>query len=67
VLNNWKEHIENKKVILAVFLDLKRAFETIDRNILLRKLESYVIRGLEQKWFESFLTNRLQRTKFGDS
>jgi hypothetical protein len=67
VLNNWKEHIEKKKVILAVFLDLKRAFETIDRNILLRKLESYGIRGLVLKWFESFLTNRLQRTKFGDS
>jgi hypothetical protein len=67
VLNNWKEHIEKKKIILAVFLDLKRAFETIDRNILLRKLESYGMRGLVLKWFESFLTNRLQRTKFGDS
>jgi hypothetical protein len=67
VLNNWKEHIEKKKAILAVILDLKRAFETIDRHILLRKLKSYGIRGLVLKWFESFPANRLQRTKFGDS
>jgi retron-type reverse transcriptase len=67
VLNNWKEHIEKKKAILAVILDLKRAFETIDRNILLRKLKSYGIRGLVLKWFESFSANRMQRKKFGDS
>lgn len=33
----WKEHIENRKVICAVFLDFKRAFETLDRRVLLKK------------------------------
>lgn len=42
--------VHDKKVIVAVFLDLRRAFETIDRNILLRKLQKYGIRDKELDW-----------------
>jgi hypothetical protein len=34
VLTQWKEKIDQGKVVVGVFLDLKRAFETIDRNLL---------------------------------
>lgn len=48
--------------MFAVFLDFKRAFETIDREILLKKLSNYGVRGQKQKWFASYLTIRSQKT-----
>lgn len=65
VLANWKSELDLNKSVVGVFLDYKRAFETIDRNRLLMKLEKYGIRGVEKKWFESYLTSRSQTTVFG--
>ena len=62
---DWKNEIENGNVVIAVFLDLKRAFETVDRSRLLRKLRKYGINGVQLKWFESYLSDRTQCTKFG--
>lgn len=63
ILLKWKEEMDNGKRIIAVFLDLKRAFETITRSRLIKKLEQYGVRGVEKNWFESYLTNRFQYTK----
>lgn len=62
VINKWK-YIDTKNKIMAVFLDLKRAFETIDRELLIQKLYMYGIRENELQWFKSYLTNRKQITK----
>lgn len=62
VINRWKT-IDKKHKIIAVFLDFKRAFETVDRGILISKLSKYGIQGKEIKWFESYLNDRLQSTK----
>jgi hypothetical protein len=56
--------IENNKIFVAVFLDFKKAFETIDRELLLRKMEQYGIKGAELSCFRSYLSNRSQETKF---
>ena len=47
-------------IVITLLIDLKKAFDTIDHRILLRKLYSYGIRGSMLKWMESYLTDRSQ-------
>lgn len=46
----------------SVFIDLRKAFDTIDHLILMKKLWAYGLKNTTHKWFESYLTNRMQRT-----
>ena len=59
----WYENIDHRKVNLAIFLDLKKAFGTVDHEILLEKLEAYGIRELAGNWFRSYLEGRQQYCK----
>ena len=52
--------MDNSQSSVAVFIDLKKAFDTVDHNILLKKLEKYGIRGLAYSWIHSYQTNRRQ-------
>lgn len=63
IIYDWKKMIDRGEVVIAVFLDFKRAFETLDRRILLEKLRAYGIEGKALKWFETYLTGRTQRTR----
>ena len=52
--------IENKMNPIGIFLDLTKAYDVLNHRILLSKLESYGIRGVTNRWFESYLSHRKQ-------
>jgi hypothetical protein len=52
--------IDENKYSVGVFIDLQKAFDTVDHKILIKKLDHYGIRGIANKWFQSYLTNRQQ-------
>ena len=56
----WHENIDHSNVNLIIFLDLKKAFDTVDYDILLKRLRAYGIRGKAGGWFESCLYNTKQ-------
>ena len=51
---------EKNKYTLGVFIDMSKAFDTVDHSILLRKLELYRITDRNYTWIKSYLSNRLQ-------
>ena len=57
--------IENKMYSCGIFLDLSKPFDTVNNTILLKKLENSGIRGIAQKWFSSYLSNRKQYVSIG--
>ena len=54
ILKNAEKQIPS----IALFLDLSKAFDTLEHSIVLYKMERYGIRGCALKWFESYLKNR---------
>jgi len=52
----------NKKLLLGIFLDLSKAFDTVDNEILCKKLTFYGIENKEHRLINSFLSNRKQVT-----
>ena len=55
-----RDAMDNNKFAVGVFVDLQKAFDTVDHNILLKKLDHYGIRGVANNWFKSYLSNRKQ-------
>ena len=59
MIENVAKAFEEKKYTLGVFLDLSKAFDRIDHNILLYKLHHYEVRGLPYEWFKSYLSKSI--------
>ena len=58
--NTISQAFENKQFMIGIFLDLSKAFDCINHNILLEKMYFYGIRGLCLDWFKSYLSDRVQ-------
>ena len=59
--------LDGKKIHIAIFMDLSKAFDTIDYEILITKMEHYGITNLEYKWFKSYLSDRKQYVEFNNT
>ncbi|XP_065662580.1 uncharacterized protein LOC136085218 [Hydra vulgaris] len=55
-----RQAIDNKHFACGVFIDIRKAFDTVEHTILLEKLKHYGIRGIPFLWFSSYLFNRTQ-------
>ena len=60
LVNKITSSLETGDLVIGVFLDLKKAFDTVDHKILLDKLHAYGIRGNIWTWFRSYQSNRSQ-------
>ena len=60
-------NMDSGRLTGAVFLDLSKAFDTVDHNLLLHKLKSVGLSEDTVNWFQSYLANRKQRTSVGDT
>ena len=63
-INKILSEIESKNHVVGIFVDLSKAFDTIDHQKLLTKLEHYGIRGICHDLLRSYLSNRKQFTNF---
>lgn len=54
------KNIERNKITLGIFIDYTKAFDYLNHNILLHKLDAYSVRGVAQALFQSYLCNRMQ-------
>ena len=59
-INHIQEALKKKKLVLGIFIDLSKAFDTFDHKTLLHKLSHNGIRGNANMLLESYLSNRVQ-------
>ena len=65
MVENIQTNMNKKLLSCGVFVDFKKAFDTVNHTILLDKLNYYGFLGIVNKWFSSYLLNRKQTTEIG--
>ena len=59
-LTSLRNALDSGNFACGVFIDLQKAFDTVNHDILLSKLNHYIIRGVSFNWFKSYLSDRTQ-------
>jgi flagellin-specific chaperone FliS len=65
ITDNLRNYLDNNQIVCGLFLDLSKAFDTVNHDILLAKMDKYGIRGEPLTWFKNYLSNRKQYVKIG--
>ena len=65
--NEWFTNIDNGNINSVVFLDLAKAFDTVDHDILLHKLKFYGVKNTDLNLIRSYLSNRIQYCSVGNN
>jgi hypothetical protein len=60
LMNFVSRALNKKETAIAIFCDLRKAFDTVNHKILFKKMFDIGIRGLELEWFKNYLLNRKQ-------
>ena len=63
LIEDITQSLDTHRHTIGVFIDLKKAFDTIDHKILLKKLSHYGLRGKSNDWIKSYLESRKQYVK----
>ena len=66
LIDKISEALDQGELVINIFLDFSKAFDTIHHGILLKKLKSYDVKDTALKWFDSYLTNRLQYVTYNN-
>ena len=67
LVEDWKSSRDKKELVAVVSIDLSKAFDTIPHDLLLAKLKAYGMTKECCSFFQSYLRNRMQRVKIGDT
>ena len=60
LIETIKKYLDDGEIVCGVFIDLQKAFDTVNHEILLEKFKDYGIRSKQNDWFRYFLTNTKQ-------
>ena len=66
ITNRIQKACDNGQYACGIYVDFEKAFDTVNHNILLGKLAHYGVRGIENNWFKTYLTNRKQHVTVSD-
>ena len=66
IVNKIQSNMDKGMYSCGIFIDLKKAFDTVDHTLLLKKLYHYGVRGIVNDWFSSYLDGRSQVTQIGE-
>jgi hypothetical protein len=64
LLDKIVDALEKGEYVIGVFLDFSKAFDTVNHDILLKKLDFYGVRGIANQWIASYLSNRSQYVSY---
>ena len=66
LIDKITEALDQGELVIGIFLDFSKAFDSVDHDILLQKLELYGVQDIALKWFDSYLSNRLQYVTYNN-
>ena len=67
MMKNWKTQLNKRRKIAVIIMDLSKAFDTLNPNLLVAKRKAYGLNLNAASFIKGYLTNRYQHCKIGDS